>query len=390
MNISIFLFILLILIFLSFINSQISFESITKNVVFYLSCNRNLKDEGIYNIPIFSSNIEYHNDFKDEEYNSCYFNSSMNSFISSSTNIFQNISNFFLSFYFKVHVINTTTEIPLITVISLSTTINYDIITVFNKSLYFHYNLGEYAILNIDDFSAEKWYYICIKLIGGKVSVYLNGEPKLNIQLDNTIDLNTTSFNYIFIGGNPVKEVYYSGEMDEIRIMNLTDFTISDEQIYAYYYKGFCDEGYYYNVSLKSCEACCDSHCINCDVGSYCLVCRDNFYLNDNMNMCICQKENCERCDDEGVCIECNKGFSLNEKLNCVLNDCNEFAFCTSCSLDECITCMNNYKLNKNGECSLPSKTITSLIICYIICVIIVWIFVFVLAKPKFFKTINK
>ena len=390
MNISIFLFVLIILIFLSFINSQITFESITKNVLFYLSCNRNLKDEGIYNIPIFSSSIDYQNDYKEYESNSCFFSSELNSFISSNISIFNNISDFFLSFYMKANFTNTTTEIPLITVISLSTFNDFDFITLFNKSIYFHYKIDKYAVLNIDDFSTEKWYYISIKLIGRKVSVYLNGESKLNIQLDNESELSFNSFDHIFIGGNPLKGVYYDGCMDEIRIMNLTDFIISDEQIYAYYYKGFCDEGYYYNVSLKSCEPCCDSHCINCDVGSYCLVCRDNFYLNDNMNTCICQKENCEKCDDEGICIECNKGFSLDKKLNCVLNDCNEFPFCTSCSLEECITCMNNYELNKNGECILPSKTITSLIVCYIICVIIVWIIVFVLAKPKFFKTINK
>ena len=185
MNISIFLFALIILIFLSFINSQITFESITKNVLFYLSCNRNLKDEGIYNIPIFSSSIDYQNDYKEYEYNSCFFSSELNSFISSNINIFNNISDFFLSFYMKANFTNTTTEIPLITVISLSTVIDFDIITLFNKSIYFHYKIDKYAVLNIDDFSTEKWYYISIKLIGRKVSVYLNGESKLNIQLDN-------------------------------------------------------------------------------------------------------------------------------------------------------------------------------------------------------------
>jgi len=390
MNISIILFILIIFIFLSFINSQITYETLTKNVILYINCNRGLKDEGLYQIPIFSSNIEYKTDFKNVELNSCFFNSSLYSFIGSDLSIFSHISNFFLSFYIKLYEINPTSELPIISLISLSNFIGYDIVTIVNTSIYFYYYIDKYTILNISDFSLDNWYYICIKINGKNISFYINGESRINITLNNTFNLDTKSLNYFFIGGNPLKDTYFYGIIDDIRIMNLTELSISDDQIYAFYYKGFCNEGYYYNISLKSCQPCCDRHCINCDVGSYCLVCHEKFFLNDNMDICICQKENCNQCDDEGVCIECIPGFSLNDELNCVLNNCDEFPFCSICSLDKCITCMNKYKLYSNGECKLPSKAITSLIICYIILVIIVWIFIFVFAKPKFFKTINK
>ena len=390
MNISIFLFIFIILLLLSLIKSQITYETLTKNMILYISCNWNVKDDGIFSIPVYSSNIDYENDFKNIELNSCFFTSAYKSFISANVTFFKNISDFYISFYIKPSEINTIEEFPLLTLISLTLNVDYDVVTLFNKSILYYYNLDEYSILPIDDFSLDNWYYISIKVVENNVNFYINGELKINVTLDNNINFDTISFNYLFIGGNPLKDLYYNGNIDEIRIVNLSDFKISDEQIYIYYHKNFCDEGYYYNVSLNSCQPCYDRHCINCFDSLYCYVCHDNFYLNDNMTTCICQKENCNQCDDEGVCIECIPGFSLNEKLNCILNNCDEFSFCSTCSLDKCITCMNNYKLNKNGDCKLPSKTITSLIICYIIVVIIVWIGVFVFAKPKFFKTINK
>lgn len=391
MNISIILFVLIIFIFLTFINSQISYDTISKNKILYINCNRGIKDEGILNIPIFSSNIDYKKDFKNIDLNSCFFNSSLNSYISSNLNIFSELQNFYLSFYIKLYEINTTTELPIITLLSLENQFGYDVISFYNASIYFYYSLDNYTVLNISDFSIEKWYYIGIKLTNKNVNFYINGESRINITIDYSYNVESKAFDYMFIGGNPIKESYFYGNIDEISIMNLTELSISSDKIYALYYKSvFCDEGYYYNISLKSCVPCCDKHCINCDDGSYCLVCHEKFFLNDKMDICICQKENCNQCDDNGVCIECASGFSLNEESNCVLNNCNEFPFCSSCSLDKCITCINKYKLNKNGDCKLPYKTITSLIICYIILVIFVWIVVFVFAKPKFFKIINK
>ena len=392
MNISLILFILIIFIFLTFIKSQISYETLSKNLILYINCNRGIKDEGIFNIPIYSSGVEYQKDFKNIELNSCFFNSTKESLILSDLNIFSELKNFFLSFYFKAYEINNTTELPIISLLSLENELDYDVISFFNTSIYFYFSLENYTVLNISDFSIDKWYYIGIKLIDKTVNFYINGESRINITLDYSYNIKSKTFDFMFIGANLIKDSYFYGNIDEISIMNLSEFSISDEQINAFYHKNvYCDEGgYYYNLSLKSCEPCCDRHCINCVEGSYCLVCHDKFYLNDKMDTCICQKENCIQCDDNGVCVECVSGFSLNEDSICVLNNCDEFPFCSSCSLDRCITCINKYKLNKNGDCKLPYKTITSLIICYIILVIFVWIVVFVFAKPKFFKIINK
>ena len=84
----------------------------------------------------------------------------------------------------------------------------------------------------IYDFSLDNWYYISIKVVENNVNFYINGELKINVTLDNNINFDTISFNYLFIGGNPLKDLYYNGNIDEIRIVNLSDFKISDEQIY--------------------------------------------------------------------------------------------------------------------------------------------------------------
>ncbi len=234
MNCSIFLFILTILLLLSFTKSQITYETITKNMILYVSCNRNVKDDGIFNIPIYSSNVDYQTDFKNKELNSCFFEPAYKSFISANITIFKNISDFYLSFYIKPFEINTIEEFPLITLVSLTNNIDYNIVTLFNKSILYYYNLDKYSILPIDNFSTNNWYYISIKVVENKVNFYINGELKINITLDYSINFDTLSFNFLFIGGNPLRDLYYNGNIDEIRIVNLTDFKISDEQIYIY------------------------------------------------------------------------------------------------------------------------------------------------------------
>ncbi len=100
---------------LSFIKSQITYETLTKNMILYISCNRNVKDDGIFSIPVYSSNIDYENDFKNIELNSCYFNSNFKSFISANVTFFKNISDFCLSFYIKPSEMNQIEEFPLLT-----------------------------------------------------------------------------------------------------------------------------------------------------------------------------------------------------------------------------------------------------------------------------------
>ena len=117
---------------------------------------------------------------------------------------------------------------------SLTLNVDYDVVTLFNKSILYYYNLDEYSILPIDDFSLDNWYYISIKVVENNVNFYINGELKINVTLDNNINFDTISFNYLFIGGNPLKDLYYNGNIDEIRIVNLSDFKITDEQIYIY------------------------------------------------------------------------------------------------------------------------------------------------------------
>ena len=388
MNFSLYLIIFIIL--LSSTKTQITYETLIKNVVLFIDCGRGIIDTSVNQIPVFSSNIDYKEDIQGNELNACFLNSTMNSYIVADITTFTNISNFFLSFFLKPYEIDETNEIPLISLISLTNSIFFDIVTLFNDTIHFYFALDGVASLKINDFSTEKWYYICIKVSDRNITFYLNGESKINLTLHEIVNLDTKAFKYFFIGGNPLLEKFYYCFIDDIRIMNLTEIQMTDDQIYAFYKKLFCNEGYYYNISLESCKPCVDKYCINCDDGSYCLVCNNNFYLNDNMNMCLCQKENCKQCDDLGICVECIDGFSLNENLNCVLNNCDNFPFCSTCSKDKCIVCINKYKLNKNGKCILPSKAITFLIISYIIFVVIVWIGVFAFAKSKFFNIINK
>jgi hypothetical protein len=74
----------------------------------------------------------------------------------------------------------------------------------------------------------------------------------------------------------------------------------------------------------------------------------------------------------------CDDGYyPVNGKCRRCMED-----YCVYCTINECIMCAPPYKLEK-GKCKLSSKTITWIILMYLLIIVIVTLLIFILVLPN-------
>ena len=85
--------------------------------------------------------------------------------------------------------------------------------------------------------------------------------------------------------------------------------------------------------------------------GSKCQECINGYSLNEN-GLCVNDKGCKERDDEDDSCITCNNNFCLNKDFECVLTDsknclrCNDFL-----DFNKCTKCQDGYELDEDNQC---------------------------------------
>eukprot|EP00347_Sterkiella_histriomuscorum_P010988 403374175 len=87
-----------------------------------------------------------------------------------------------------------------------------------------------------------------------------------------------------------------------------------------------CNNGYYFDNNLKSCQSCEQkvqvSNCDQCN-DQRCLQCVQGYFLGKDFNgnqaciRCLDSTKFCDSCRDDGICIVCKSGFVLNSMNQC-------------------------------------------------------------------------
>ena len=126
-----------------------------------------------------------------------------------------------------------------------------------------------------------------------------------------------------------------------------------------------CEENYYYDENKEICDKS-EKNVENCKYsefnGKVCDKCKDGFYLNLKDNSCHSYKEfddfyGCEETDKNGeYCNICKNGFYHGEKYN----KCSQIEGC-EIQIEEkkCIECNERFVLNENtGNCEINYKKI--------------------------------
>ena len=131
-----------------------------------------------------------------------------------------------------------------------------------------------------------------------------------------------------------------------------------DHCINSYSYKCIeCEEGYYYNKNIEKCKIA-EGDFIKCKIGfgeQYCLVCKNDFYLNKTDNKCYDNKikdkfYKCSFTDEmANYCEECINDYYLGEKDK----KCSKIEGCVlSENENKCLECSESYCLDvKIGQC---------------------------------------
>ncbi|GAB1225477.1 hypothetical protein ENUP19_0253G0025 [Entamoeba nuttalli] len=113
------------------------------------------------------------------------------------------------------------------------------------------------------------------------------------------------------------------------------------------------------SIKYKQPEKCIDTHCIICSSSKECLLCENNYFLNNKFEC-----ELIDNCQNNGInqCIQCTSSYYLLESQckKCQIQHCLE---CNKNVEEECIQCDNDYILY-NNQCvykkDFHCKTISS------------------------------
>ena len=104
-----------------------------------------------------------------------------------------------------------------------------------------------------------------------------------------------------------------------------------------------------YECDVQNCQYCNEKNeCIKAQKG----------YFASNGDIIKCE-ENCKSCGGLSSCYECKSGYYLKNGI-CIEDSCSLFENCYSCNENECLKCMNDYKLNKNGQCVISAEDVNN------------------------------
>ena len=133
--------------------------------------------------------------------------------------------------------------------------------------------------------------------------------------------------------------------------------------IYSYDYTCTeCEGNYFYDEESKTCIVGENifENCKSGNLSSYCEICKEDYYINQNDNLCYSNKEKgnlykCAKTDFTGeYCIECKKDYYLGEKDN----KCSLVEGCIESENEKkCLECNLYYCLDsKTGKCVINDE----------------------------------
>lgn len=92
---------------------------------------------------------------------------------------------------------------------------------------------GQNLLLGTDPIEVNKWYHIGVTSDGKRANIYLNGQLKTS---DRSIPMRNVQRTYNFLGFNYLKEVFFEGDLDDLKIF---DRALSEEEMKEMYYMPF-------------------------------------------------------------------------------------------------------------------------------------------------------
>ncbi|KAL4491179.1 hypothetical protein ABPG73_013248 [Tetrahymena malaccensis] len=200
---------------------------------------------------------------------------------------------------------------------------------------------------------------------------YFNVLSSPNCKSDTNFVIQKTSQNLILKIRLYIRIIVNSGQQisaSSVYQVNNQNFTDKG------YSQTFCNSTYYYRETCPDfCDQCLDVGCIKCSPGykisdknNFCVLnCDSDQYIDSttSQNYCRTCKSLCQTCIDSTSCQVCKDSYYLSDNvcLPCY-NNCKN---CSGPGKDQCIICLNNYYLSVNTclpcdntcySCSGPGK----------------------------------